>query len=65
MGECFRESVEVKYKFEARSPNFETISNDPIPNVQNEKSLRNLNFEHSNLFRASIFEFRIFLGEDK
>jgi len=48
----------VDFKSEARNPKFETIPNNPISNVQNENSLRNLNFEHSNLFRISIFEFR-------
>jgi len=52
--------TEANYKSEARNPKFETISNDQIPNVQNNNVLGNLNFEHSNLFRISIFGFRIF-----
>jgi hypothetical protein len=47
--------IEADYKSEARNLKFETISNDQIPNVRNKKSLGNLNFEHSNLFRISDF----------
>jgi hypothetical protein len=32
------------YKSEARNPSFETISNDPIPNVQNKTRSGNLKF---------------------
>ena len=47
-------------KSEARNPKLETISNDLISNGSKQESLEILNFENSNLFRISIFEFRIF-----
>src|SRR4030067_623758 len=67
-------NVKGRFKFESRNPRlpknlfggqakFETISNEQILNVRNKKGLRNLYFENSDLFRASIFEFRIFIEE--
>jgi len=50
-------------KSEARNPKFETISNDQIfPPWRDfkQESLEILNLENSNLFRISIFGFRIF-----
>ncbi len=45
----------MKYKFEARSTKYETISNDQNTNVQNSV----LNFENLNLEFVSGFGFRI------
>jgi len=48
-------------KSEARNPKSETNSKFEFPKVQNATSLKHLNFGNSDLFRISIFEFRIFL----
>jgi len=46
-------------KYEALNSKLETISNNQFPMFQTNKGLENLNFENSNLFRASTFGFRI------
>ena len=48
-----------RFKSEARNPKLETISKNQISNVPNKRVLDILNFENSDLFRISIFEFRI------
>jgi len=45
------------FKYEARNTKFETISNEQIRMFQTRKFR---DFENSNLFRISVFEFRIF-----
>jgi len=36
--------MEANHKFEAQNPNFETISNDQIPNVRNKLKFKTFEF---------------------